>query len=195
MWIFPTCIRGGRERPQCGQQPPGQPVPDVASSFDARTTEGREQWLTSWDCSASIAKGNLMFLPQNMTKDEKTLAASIARQVLAKEPDATPERVEQLRHQAEEIAAEQIHAARGAAMGEGEPVPLEDDRPGSLFRQLSGTSLGFHIAEEWERMELERVYREAVEWGRSTTATRCPCTTRSARGRSTSGIRPRIWCG
>ncbi len=106
-----------------------------------------------------------MFLPQNMTKDEKTLAASIARQVLAKEPDATPERVEQLRHQAEEIAAEQIHAARGAAMGEGEPVPLEDDRPGSLFRQLSGTSLGFHIAEEWERMELERVYREAVESG------------------------------
>lgn len=106
-----------------------------------------------------------MFLPQNMTKDEKTLAASIARQVLAKEPDATPERVQQLRHQAEEIAAEQIHAARGAALGESEPVPLEDDQPGSLFRQLSGTNLEYHIQSEWEYQESERVYREAVESG------------------------------
>lgn len=106
-----------------------------------------------------------MFLPQNMTTDEKTLAATIARQVLATEPDATPKRVQQLRHQAEEIAGEQIHAARAAAMGEGEPVPLSDDQPGSLFRQLSGTNLEYDIQREWQRMESDRVYREAVAAG------------------------------
>lgn len=106
-----------------------------------------------------------MFLPQNMTETEKGIAATIARQILAGEPEATPERVQQLRHQAEEIAAEQIHAARSAETGEGEPIPLSDDQAGSLFQRLSGTNLGMEIAEEWETMESERVYREAIAAG------------------------------
>jgi hypothetical protein len=56
-----------------------------------------------------------MFLPRDMSDDEKTLAAQVARDLLAQTPPQTPHERQVLRHRAEEIAAEMIWAARGEA--------------------------------------------------------------------------------
>ena len=106
-----------------------------------------------------------MFLPQNMTESEKGIAAAVVRQVLAADPKAGPARIRQLKHQAEKIAAEQIHTARAEELGEGQPEAVSDDQPNSLFRRLSGTELALDIAAEWEKMVSDRVYREAIESG------------------------------
>jgi hypothetical protein len=56
-----------------------------------------------------------MFLPRDMSDDEKTLAAQVARDLLAQTPPQTPHERQVLRHRAEEIAAEMIWEARGEA--------------------------------------------------------------------------------
>ena len=56
-----------------------------------------------------------MFLPRNMSDDEKTLAAQVARDLLAQTPPQNEHERQVLRHRAEEIAAEMIWAARGEA--------------------------------------------------------------------------------
>ena len=53
-----------------------------------------------------------MFLPSDMTEDEKSLVAEVARNLLAAQTPTSPVERQRLRHQAEEIAAEMIWAAR-----------------------------------------------------------------------------------
>lgn len=56
-----------------------------------------------------------MFLPSDLTETEKSLAAQVAREILAEHPNASPSERQQLRHQAEEIAGEMIWASRASS--------------------------------------------------------------------------------
>lgn len=56
-----------------------------------------------------------MFLPNDLTNDEKDLVAQVHRQLVASEPAPTDERAAQAqRHRAEEIAAEMIFEGRSS---------------------------------------------------------------------------------
>lgn len=75
-----------------------------------------------------------MFLPNDLTNDEKDLVAEVHRQLVASEPaPATPQAVQAHRHRAEEIAAEMIHQGRSSTSSTIEdldPSPLVDPADG-----------------------------------------------------------------
>lgn len=99
-----------------------------------------------------------MFLPQDMTDQEKTLAAEVARGILAKEQPSTPTEEAQSRAWAEQVAAEMIWAARA-------PDPFEE--PDTQQRPEDPEILEAELDGEWERehrnKEADRVYQEAID--------------------------------
>jgi hypothetical protein len=67
-----------------------------------------------------------MFLPNDLTTTEEVLAASVTRQLLAHRRPASPAEEKAVRHEADQVAAEMILAARaettrGAAEDENLP--------------------------------------------------------------------------
>lgn len=120
----------------------------------------RRRWRINCHCSDSTRKASLMFLPQNMTDEEKTLAAEVARGILAKERPATPTEEAQARSWAEQVAAEMIWAARS-------PDPM--DNPDAQQRPEDPELLEAELDDEWERehrnKQSDRMYQEAIDRG------------------------------
>jgi hypothetical protein len=95
-----------------------------------------------------------MFLPRDMSDDEKTLAAQVARDLLAQTPPQTPHERQVLRHRAEEIAAEMIWAARGEA------APDDDEWDEEA---LGPDPLRSILAEESDAQANSRIWLESLE--------------------------------
>lgn len=112
-----------------------------------------------------------MFLPQNMSEAEKSLAAEVARGILAKEQPTTPGAERHARAWAEQVAAEMIWAARNPTP---EPEALPDSHPDFLFSQMAAQPpweedeelLDVEWEEEYRSKEADRVYREAWQSGK-----------------------------
>lgn len=95
-----------------------------------------------------------MFLPRDMSEDEKTLVAQVARILLAQMPPQTQHERQVLRHRAEEIAAEMIWAARGQA------APAEDEWDEEA---LGPDPLRSILAEDTEAQANTRMWLEHLE--------------------------------
>ena len=95
-----------------------------------------------------------MFLPRDMSDDEKTLAAQVARDLLRQTPPQNEHERQVLRHRAEEIAAEMIWAARGEASPDDDEWDEEALGPDPL-RSTSG--------EETEAQANSRMWLEDLE--------------------------------
>ena len=95
-----------------------------------------------------------MFLPRDMSDDEKTLAAQVARDLLAQNPPQSEHERQVLRHRAEEIAAEMIWAARAEA------APDEDEWDEQL---LGPDPLRSTSGEETEAQANSRMWLEDLE--------------------------------
>lgn len=112
-----------------------------------------------------------MFLPRDMSDDEKALAAQVARDLLVQTPPQTDHEREVLRHRAEEIAAEMIWAARGEAAPDDDewdeealgPDPLRstsgEETVGQLERRLWLEYLDETEAEQRAEQEAIAEYR------------------------------------
>ena len=95
-----------------------------------------------------------MFLPRDMSDDEKTLAAQVARDLLAQAPPQSEHERQALRHRAEEIAAEMIWAARA------ETAPDEDEWDEAV---LGPDPLRSTSGEETEAQANSRMWLEDLE--------------------------------
>lgn len=85
-----------------------------------------------------------MFLPNDLTNDEKDLVAEVHRQLVASEPAPTSARARQVqRHRAEEIAAEMIFQGRSSASS-----TMEDTDPPTPVTPLDGTRTEQELLEE-----------------------------------------------
>lgn len=100
-----------------------------------------------------------MFLPNDMSDDEKTLAAQVARDLLAQTPPQSPQHRQVLRHRAEEIAAEMIWEARGREASEEDEWDEEVLGPDPL-RSTSGEETE---AQANTRMWLEDLDEQEIE--------------------------------
>jgi malic enzyme len=113
-----------------------------------------------------------MFLPRDMSDDEKTLAAQVARELLAQTPPQTSHERQVLRHRAEEIAAEMIWAARGEAAPDDDEWDEETLGPDPLRSTLAEKSLAQANTEVWlealedDLAEQEARHRANVEYRR-----------------------------
>jgi hypothetical protein len=104
-----------------------------------------------------------MFLPRDMSGDEKTLAAQVARDLLARTPPQSAHERQVLQHRAEEIAAEMIWEARGEAAADDDEWDEEVLGPDPLRSVLAEESDDQADARMWlEDLEEEIVRREAA---------------------------------
>jgi hypothetical protein len=111
-----------------------------------------------------------MFLPRDMSDDEKTLAAQVARDLLAQSPPQSAHERQVLRHRAEEIAAEMIWAARGEAAAdddEWDEEVLGPDPLRSILGQESDDQADSRMWLEDLEEDLARQEAEYEEYKRS----------------------------
>jgi hypothetical protein len=74
-----------------------------------------------------------MFLPNDLSNDEKDLVAQVYRQLVASEPEPVNDRARQAqRHRAEEIAAEMIHQGRSSTSSRSTEADLDPSGPPPL---------------------------------------------------------------
>lgn len=105
-----------------------------------------------------------MFLPQNMTEQEKTLAATVARQILAKEQPSAPKEIAASRSWAEQVAAEMIWAERAPDAYENNP----DAQPRPEDPELIEIDLQAAWEDEYRTKESLRIYQAAIDSGEIT---------------------------
>jgi hypothetical protein len=116
-----------------------------------------------------------MFLPRDMSDDEKTLAAQVARDLLAQTPPQTSHERQMLRHRAEEIAAEMIWEARGEAAPDDDEWDEETLGPDPLRSILAKESDDQADSRMWledleeDQAEQEARHRANVEYRRRQT--------------------------
>jgi len=105
-----------------------------------------------------------MFLPNDMTDDEKDLVAQVHRQLVASEPKpATPLAEQAQRHRAEEIAAEMIHQGRSSTSSTSTEEDLDPSDPPLLE---DGIRTELQMLEEDQadlEAEREREYQEYLD--------------------------------
>jgi hypothetical protein len=118
-----------------------------------------------------------MFLPRDMSGDEKTLAAQVARDLLAQTPPQSAHERQVLQHRAEEIAAEMIWEARDEAAADDDEWDEEVLGPDPLRSILAEESddqadsrmwledLEEDLAEQEARHRANVEYRRQMEEG------------------------------